>query len=330
MNRQRIISLDIAKAICIILVVIGHCCPADSPSWYKLTVDFIYKFHMPLFMFASGYIYMATLKPEVRFLNFFIKKFKRIMIPYFAVSIVIIGLKLLGNNFLYVHTPVSLEAFIGMLYYPTAGFFLWFCWALFIIFIIVRTCKNNKILIHLLTCLSIIIYFLPIKLPETFCLSKVQMMLIYFMSGVEAVIFKDKIMAIINTPTIYAIICLISIYLYAASKYDNSIINLFAGIAGIYSMCRIGKLISIRKGKIFNVLISLAGCSYTIYLLHTTFEGTVRAILLKLGLVGSSSMEFIISTVIVVISGIIIPYWLHNKVIIKYRVTRFLFGINNK
>ena len=236
-----------------------------------------------MFMFASGYIYMATLDPELGFRNFLIKKFKRIMIPYFTVSIIIIGLKLLGKDFLYVHSPVSLEAFIGMFYYPTAGFFLWFCWALFIIFIIARPCKDNKILIHLLTCLSVILYSIPMKLPETFCLSKVQEMLIYFMFGVETVIFKDKIMAIVNTSAIYAIICLISIYLYAASKYDNGIINLLAGIAGIYSMCKIGKLVSIRKGKIFNILISLSSCSYTIYLLHTTFEGTVRAILLKAG-----------------------------------------------
>lgn len=31
---QRLISFDIAKAICIILVVIGHYIPDSSPSWY--------------------------------------------------------------------------------------------------------------------------------------------------------------------------------------------------------------------------------------------------------------------------------------------------------
>ena len=53
---NRIISLDIAKAICIILVVVGHYVPDNSPEWYKLMHDVIYTFHMPLFMFASGYI----------------------------------------------------------------------------------------------------------------------------------------------------------------------------------------------------------------------------------------------------------------------------------
>ena len=57
---KRIVTLDIAKAICIILVVIGHYIPDNSPDWYVLMRTFIYSFHMPLFMFASGFIYMAT------------------------------------------------------------------------------------------------------------------------------------------------------------------------------------------------------------------------------------------------------------------------------
>lgn len=329
MKNQRIISLDIAKAICIVLVVIGHCLPENAPNWYQQIVDFIYKFHMPLFMFASGYIYMATLKPELGYRDFVIKKFNRIMIPYFAISIIIIGLKLLGNNFLYVHSPVSWKAFIGMLYYPTAGFFLWFCWALFIIFIIIRLCNSNKIRFHILFCISLILYFLPIKLPEIFCLSRIQMMFIYFMLGIEAVIFKDKIKNITNSPAGYAIIYLILIYLYAVTEYHNNIINLLAGIVGVYSICTIAKHISIQKGKTINALISLASCSYTIYLLHTTFEGTVRAVLLKAGMSESTTTGFIISTVVIVTSGIVIPYWLHYKVIIKYRFTRLIFGINN-
>lgn len=52
---NRIIALDIAKAICIILVVMGHYVPDNSPAWYVLVHDVIYTFHMPLFMFVSGY-----------------------------------------------------------------------------------------------------------------------------------------------------------------------------------------------------------------------------------------------------------------------------------
>ena len=52
---NRIIALDIAKAICIILVVMGHYVPDNSPAWYVLVHDVIYTFHMPLFMFVRKF-----------------------------------------------------------------------------------------------------------------------------------------------------------------------------------------------------------------------------------------------------------------------------------
>ena len=85
---KRIVTLDIAKAICIILVVIGHYIPDNSPDWYVLMRTFIYSFHMPLFMFASGFIYMATRREE-GYGQFIWKKFKRLMVPYFSTSVIV-------------------------------------------------------------------------------------------------------------------------------------------------------------------------------------------------------------------------------------------------
>lgn len=72
---QRLVSIDIAKAICIILVVIGHYHPGNAPEWYIFINRFIYSFHMPVFMFASGYIYIATLKKE-SYIHFITKKLR--------------------------------------------------------------------------------------------------------------------------------------------------------------------------------------------------------------------------------------------------------------
>lgn len=33
-NMQRIVLFDIAKALCIVLVVVGHYIPENSPVWY--------------------------------------------------------------------------------------------------------------------------------------------------------------------------------------------------------------------------------------------------------------------------------------------------------
>jgi len=49
MEENRIVWIDIAKGIAIILMVIGH---STIPSWLS---SFIWTFHMPLFFIASGW-----------------------------------------------------------------------------------------------------------------------------------------------------------------------------------------------------------------------------------------------------------------------------------
>lgn len=103
---QRLVAFDIAKAICIVLVVIGHYIPDNSPSWYIEMRNVIYSFHMPLFMFASGYIYNATRREEP-YSKFIMKKIRRLMIPYVIVSFIVISLKLLSQGNAYVESPVT-------------------------------------------------------------------------------------------------------------------------------------------------------------------------------------------------------------------------------
>ena len=111
---NRLISIDIAKAICIILVVIGHYNPDNAPEWYHTINLFIYTFHMPLFMFASGYVYAATIG-NLRGGEFLYKKFKRLMIPYFSTSIIIISIKLLTQQRMLVENPVTYLLFQDVL-----------------------------------------------------------------------------------------------------------------------------------------------------------------------------------------------------------------------
>ena len=86
---QRYVSLDIAKAICIILMVAGHSgCP-------KYIHDVIYLFHMPAFFLISGMLLSEKYLLDLR--NGIKKKFKSYYIPYVKWSIVFI----LAHNILY-------------------------------------------------------------------------------------------------------------------------------------------------------------------------------------------------------------------------------------
>lgn len=135
-NMQRIVLFDIAKALCIVLVVVGHYFPENSPVWYECLNKLIYSFHMPLFMFASGFIYMATKKEGESYSKFLVKKLKRLMLPYVVVSVIVISIKMLTEKHASVENPVTAYAYIKMLYFPEAGYFLWFIWALWWMFVI--------------------------------------------------------------------------------------------------------------------------------------------------------------------------------------------------
>lgn len=140
---NRIIALDIAKAICIILVVMGHYVPDNSPAWYVLVHDVIYTFHMPLFMFVSGYVYIAT-KKRSTYGDFLLKKVRRLMVPYLTTSVMVIVIKLLTQGSMSVDNPVTIFSFVEMFYMPVAGYFLWFIWALWWMFVLVPLFRGKQ------------------------------------------------------------------------------------------------------------------------------------------------------------------------------------------
>ena len=78
---MRIETADRLKALCIALMVIGHC--EIAPGLH----DFIYLFHIPLFFFVSGFFFkegnaLAKIKLDVR----------RLLLPY-AVGVLLVALR---------------------------------------------------------------------------------------------------------------------------------------------------------------------------------------------------------------------------------------------
>ena len=70
--------LDWLKGLAIFLVVFAHC-PIESSTFWL-----IYRFHMPLFFCISGYLFKNTKK----FKDFFVGKFKTLIIPYIIFFII--------------------------------------------------------------------------------------------------------------------------------------------------------------------------------------------------------------------------------------------------
>jgi len=76
-NNKRILYLDIAKGIAIILMLIFHFMPDHFLKQYA------YSFHMPLFIIISGYFYK-----DEKLTTFIKKTIKTLLIPYFICIII--------------------------------------------------------------------------------------------------------------------------------------------------------------------------------------------------------------------------------------------------
>lgn len=201
---NRILFIDIAKAIAIVLVVIGHYIPDNYPHWYGEMREIIYGFHMPLFMFASGFIYIATVK-EQSYHSFIWRKVKRLLVPYLVVSVLVISIKLLTQGFLYVENPVTVMSYAKILYLPEAGYFTWFIWALWWMFVIIPFWRTKYQRLFLLL-MAVLLYFIPFQLPEMFCLKEFKGMLIYFCLGCVVWDYKSLFRRLTLIPTyVYAV-----------------------------------------------------------------------------------------------------------------------------
>lgn len=79
---ERDVSIDIAKGICIILVVIGHLLQFDCSGLAKnILFNYIYAFHMPVFMMLSGYV-ASYGKYDVTFTKLILRRFRQLMVPF--------------------------------------------------------------------------------------------------------------------------------------------------------------------------------------------------------------------------------------------------------
>lgn len=155
-ENKRIMWIDEAKGLGIILVVLLHIPNVQNMSYFSLWGGYIQVFYMPLFFIISG----IFVKPEnLR------NKFKRLMIPYlvyYAISFLLYILKGISKH-TSIHLAYFLEPFRGATnnYENTP---IWFLLCLFEIIVIYNIIIKLKFNLHVtLLILSILGFFLGKK-----------------------------------------------------------------------------------------------------------------------------------------------------------------------
>ena len=79
-EKKRVLWIDVARGIAILLVVLGHC----IGNLFNPGNRFILAFHMPLFFFLSG---MCISESVISAKNYLVKKVKTLLVPQAVLGI---------------------------------------------------------------------------------------------------------------------------------------------------------------------------------------------------------------------------------------------------
>lgn len=275
MEQKRVKYFDIAKAIGIILMIIGHCGIKN-----QYINNFIYSFHMPLFFLISGYFFKYRDNKECVKRNF-----KKLIIPYIITCLAIIACEIvkvvLRGNFTEILATAKTWVLASL--YGSGGqqpfgikFIgaIWFLWALFFAMYFVNATSKSKYQYLWITLIAYIGYKTSqyIWLPLSIQAGMVATIFVYF--GILAKkydIFNIKIDKILILGTI-AIVIFCTIYcgkLYMVSNfYKNGFLDIIGALCGSFLCIKFAQVIENRTKFIKNLLVFIGENTLIILCLH--------------------------------------------------------------
>jgi len=181
--------VSIVKALAIVMVVFFHEGMGAGNQLYQNINHFLTPLRMPVFMFASGFLYFYVTKDRYpKYSTFVLEKAKRLLIPLVIIKICHLIIRFIKTPILLLFMPgTELPPFnIGdfvtnMLFFPhnsQFGYHLWFVYTLFLIFLVVHLFSTK---IYWLTALSLVLFFVP--MTYFMGLNYIRMYLVFFCLG---------------------------------------------------------------------------------------------------------------------------------------------------
>ncbi len=253
-SKKRIEWIDYARAIAIILVIVGHAIPEYNLDMENMRI-IIYSMHMPIFFILSGYTFHFDENKKLK--DIFIKKVKRLLVPYIGFCFLITLCHLAEVVILHRESKffgffMGMDGIVNTLCMTTKSAYsnLWFLPCILVaeclLYLVFKYVKKDKYRAIFCVVPSIIVLVLSIKqyLPALpFCFETALFSLAYLYFGY--ILNKSKVFSMKNnyimytTGIIFIIVSIISIYCLkteTASFYNlqiqNPIIFLVTSITG--------------------------------------------------------------------------------------------------
>ena len=313
-------DVDIAIGIAIILVVYGHLLfNVKDLDWFVNSRRLIYGFHMPLFMFFSGFLMSYTYKPVNTIKDYFVflkKKVRKFSPPYLLFSLIF----LIFDYVFYGFTMTELkETVLSIFIYPAEGSagFLWYVYVLlefYIIFPLLMMIAKNH-LIKLLI-FSVAIQFM--KVPELFGLNFFAFYLVFIVLSIIATKYLDLYYKYLSKLGLIFVAQFVIILSFTVIGYIQPL-KAITGLSAIPAIHYISlKLLSL---KVSNRLIYVGQHSFYIYLMNTLIMGALFLFFTKI--LEINNLELI--SPVLMVSGVYIPILIYKKIIRKIPIlNRFI------
>jgi fucose 4-O-acetylase-like acetyltransferase len=306
---SRFDAIDSAKGIGIVLVVFGHAWRGamgagliSDVKLFALIDSAIYAFHMPLFFFLSGLLFLEGLQ-KYKTSVLLRGKVTRLLWPMALWTWLFFSLKIFAGTA--ANTPVD---WIDFPFIPLPPFeHLWFLWALFLcqsILVLGYTCvprnvttltlrRSAAVGAVVLAAFSSVIY-----VPSLIWGPMIEHVP-YFLAGIAA----GGLLAV-RSPLWLGSVCAIGfgILLMGVQGSKATVIHSLALLALGWAgwLCLDG--VVARAGRSLGVLCYLGQTSMVIYLTHTTFSAAVRIAMLWLGFDGAGGV-----VLMTVLAGLTLP-----------------------
>lgn len=309
--KARLWDIERAKGLAIFLVVAGHLVARppypQNYDWYLLLDGMIYRFHMPFFMFLSGWIMkysFPAINSPAAYWNYIRRKSLRLLPAFFGFA-VLIGLgKTAVIHFLHVDNPPGHfgSALLTVLIRPADSYAasLWYIYVLFLYYLCVPPLLAAVRRVEWLLLIGLGVHFIP--LPNYFAADRFAEYLMFFAAGMAA---ADRMAAYYHWVDRHRVIWITlfsASFLLPLTGLDDRAIKTIIGLLSIPALHGIMRL---RRSDAPDILTFLGKYSFSIYLMNTIAIGVVKGVILKFTTWDGSNFFWVAPVLLV--SGIFLP-----------------------
>ena len=312
-QRERRLDLDRAKGLAILLVVFGHIVARQGPTgveWYEPLRFAVYRFHMPLFFYLSGTVALLSgvlSAPPAGWPRLVEKRAARLLVPFFAVGLLILVGKLLAGQVTDTvdNAPDGLIGGLRDLFWDTASSPATSIWYLLVLFL--ATLAAVPLLRLGLRSTGLVLMGLllhVVEVPAVFYLDRFASHFLFFALGIWVAESQARFLPLFDRWIGLWLVALVGALVLAGTGLLAERYSML--VCGVLAIPALHGLVRAQPVAQWTWPLWLGGFSMVIYLFNTIAIGVVKAVLVAIGATWNAA-GFWLHAPLLLAAGVFLP-----------------------